>query len=409
LAAQGHFPEAQAQAQLLLEKDPGNAVGRLIRALAQIHGGNAAEFPNAEKELQDLLALNPLILEARRGLRQAALLRKDLARANELSTSIVADPMARFDDWLTQAEILLRQQPDHLPELLTELTTHAETNPQSLALIAGWLRKNGQSARIAPWVNGCKALQANPIIAQMILADTLMEQKFWLQLSTLLKPLKWDQLDFHRLALLARALREQHEGFSDAWNAATAAALESPSSTNQLAETITSWPGWQDEAEDFLWQAEKKDPKNLRWALTTLGAQYQNRKNTRGLLRVSEELYRTFPSSEPIQNNLAFYSLLLNTFVERAFRISNELYVAHSQAPEIVSTYSLALIRKNDFKKALQVLAQLPAERLSRNDIAPYYAAALAGNGRAGEAHELRERINQTNLLPEERELLKFE
>ena len=407
-AAQGDFPESEKQAQLLLQKDPANPAGRLILALAQIHEGKSSEWPKAEKELEELLTVRALRLEAERGLRHLALLRKDIPRAEKYSNGVVADPMARFDDWLNHAEILYQRSPERLPELLAELTTHTESDPKGLPLIAAWLRKNGQTDRIVPWMDSCKALQTNPIIAQSIRAETLMDQKAWPQLSAYLEHLRWTPNDYFRLTLLARAHREQNLGFLKAWKSATEEALKRPESARQLAEIISSWPDWQAEKEAFLWDAGQKDPRNLRWALAGLSEIYQKEKNTKGLLRVAEEYYRTYPSSEPIQNNLAFYSLLENTFLDRAFRISDALYLAHPNAPEIVSTYTLALLRRHEPQKALAALSKLPPEILSRHDIAPYYAAVLAANGLFADARKVKNQINQDDLLPEERDLLKF-
>jgi len=407
-AAQNDFADAGQQAQLLVQKDPANPVGRLIWLLAQLKLGNPANRQKAEGYLEDLLKVEPLKLEALRGLRQSALAHHEIARAKEFSESIVKNPFARFDDWLNHAEILFQEKPERLPELLQELTIHAQSDPQALASIAMWLRKNGQTDRIAAWADECLALRNNPVIAQMIRADTLVYQKAWPQLSSFLEPLNWGKVEFYRLALLARALREQNELFSKTWNAATTEAIKSSSSALQLDKMMASWEGWEEQREEFLWLMERRDLANLRWALSSLTTFYQSKKNTAGLLRVSEELYRAYPSNELVQNNLAFYSLLLNTRQERSERIIDALYVAHAQAPEIASTFSLAMIRKQDFKRALEVLEKLPPDLRSSPAIAPYYAIALAANGRVDEARKLKDGIDQSQLLPEEKQLLQF-
>lgn len=409
-AAQGNLPEADSQAQLLLQKDPKHPAGRLIHALALVSKANPADLPAADKALEELLAVDSLKLEAQRGLRQSALLQKQIARAKQFSEAITSNPSAtRFDDWLNHSEILFQENPERLPEILKELTTRAESNPQALGAIAMWLRKNGQADRVVPWAEGCKALQNNPVLTQMIQADTLLFQKGWPRLSSYLLPLNWGNQEYYRLALLARALREQNEAFSTTWNSATAAAIPNHSSATQLAALIASWQGWEEQQSEFLWLVAGKDPSNFRWALSSLNELYQAQKNTSGLLRVSEELHRLFPSNEGIQNNLAFYSALLNTRLDRAVPLIETLYQAHPQEPEIASTFSLAMLRKGEFKKALEALEKLPPAQRSSKAIAPYFAAALAANGRMAEALKIKESVDSASLLPQEIELLQFQ
>jgi tetratricopeptide (TPR) repeat protein len=407
-AGQNDFADAEQQAQLLLQRDPKNPAGRLIRLIARIDRGNASSRAEAEADLQDLLTLEPFKLEALRGLRQLAILNTEFARAKGYSESIIAAAEARFDDWLTHGEILFEDHPEQVPEILKLITPHAQADPQALAAIALWLRKIGCVDLVQPWVDQTEALRKNPVTAQMIQADTLMFRKAWPELGAFLIPLKWGGLEFYRLALLARSFRERNESFAIYWNAATTEALKEENSSMKLAEIIATWNGWEPQRDEFLWSIAQKFPSEMRRVLSTLNQFYQGQKNTTGLLRVSEELIRVYPSNEMVKNNLAFFSLLLNTQTDRSLRLMEELYAAHPKAPEIASTYSLAMLRKRDFKKALEVLEQLPAEARNNNAIAPYYAAALAANGRGPEALQVKQSINQADLLPEEKQLLEF-
>jgi len=408
-AAKGDFDEALNQAQFLLEKDPKNQVGHLLRALSQIMQNRASDRPAAEKELREILVIEPSTVEAQRGLRLAAQQDKDLAHALEYSSAIVAGPHSRFDDWLVHSDLLYQQNPEKLPQILTDLTSHADTNPTALSLIGAWLCKHARFDQIEAWVQNTKALQANPILAQSVRVQSLIANQAWALACTFLKPLNWKQLEYHRLALLARAERELNQPYFKDWSAATEAALKSPDTSRTLGEIVAEWPAWKEEYADYLWSIAKRDPSNLGWALSALSKHYQTTKSVLGLLRVSEELYRNYPSSESAQNMLAYYSLLQKTYMERAYRLSETLYVGHSRNPEFARTYALALLRQDKPKDALNVLDKLRPEQLASPDVAIVYTASLAGNGRLDEARKIRAGVEPTQLLPEELELVKFE
>ena len=406
-AARGDFRMAAEAARALLAHDERNVAGRLILALAQVFTG--AQNEATERELTALASDPTVRMEALRGLRDAALRRKDEPRALEQAEIITADQRANFPDWLTRAELGSRLHPEQTDVLLAELTAHAGRDPRALGRIAGWLRQSGHADRIEPWIAGQEALRRDPQTVELIRAETFSSQREWEKLQALLAEANWRELEFLRVALQARAARGSGDeaAFAKLWRAATALALEDASATRMLADAVRTWPECDREFEMFLWRAAKNGAQNATWVLPELSLRASARKDTRALKRVSDAMVEAWPESKLAKNNAAFYSLLLGVTPDRASALAEELYAAHPREAAIASTYALSLLRRGRAGDALAVLEKLPAEVLQRANLAPYHALALAGTGALGKARERVADVSAADLLPEEQGLLR--
>lgn len=402
----GNDAGASVASRELLKHDPQDAVARLNAALAEIRSGVATEA--TERELKALRS-SDAALGALCGLRDLAMNRSDRQGAIEYAEAILKLPQAVFADWLLHANLVSEENPARVDELLTKLTARAGADPRALSSIAGWLRQHGRSEAIEPWIASCEALKHDPTTTQMIRADDLMARGAWTELDALLAAQNWGSMNFIRVAAMARASRArgQNEVFTKRWKEATDPALEKLVTTRMLAELTAGWPEWSEQTDAFLWRASEHGPDYAVWALPELQRRLTERRDTFGLLRVTKAMLRLRPNSDPVRNNLAFYSLLLNTGAEGGRQTAAELYGKYPSDPAIVSTYALSLLLRDRASEALSALERLPSTARESEAIALYYALILAKTGDTQHANEALAHVHREQLLPEEEALLK--
>jgi hypothetical protein len=353
-------------------------------------------------------------LEALRGLLQAAKRENDTARCKKIADEIVKAPQATFYDWLVKAEFSFETEPGSLGELLETLTGQAKEDPQKLGLIAEWLRKNGQMDSLDAWLENTPIFKKDPMTAQMIRFEIRARNGDWKSIVSLLEDANWGSLDYLRLAFMARALGQQSLNLesTQAWHDAVSLAMDDPGSIRRLADVIHAWPGWGEQYTEILWKCSTKGGQNLKWSLDRLFIFYQTARDTKSLLRVSEAMLVADPTSITAKNQATYYSLLRDsptafTPASRVMRQAKELFQTSPDDPTCVSTYALALVLTRHPQDAVDVLEKFQSPVLSRNEIAPCYAMALAGAGQMEKARTVAAGINRQILLPEEQALLK--
>jgi len=405
--ARGDDSGALTASRRALEQDPQNMGARLAAALAEIRSGTATEA--TERELTSLSANEPTRLEALRGLRDLALRQNDRKKAAGYAEAVTKLPQTAFTDWILHADLAVEGSPARVEELLPVITAKAGADPRALGAIASWLRKHEHADAIESWIASSEALKRDPTTAQMIRADNLMARGAWGELDALLAGQKWGNMDFIREAALARAARasDRTDDFIKRWREATDAALAKLVTARMLIELTTAWPEWREQTDAFLWRASEHGPDYAVWALSELQGRAGEKRDTSELLRVTKAMQRLLPNSDPVRNNLAFYSLLLRGSTTSANQIAGELFAKHPTDPAIVSTYALSMLLRDRPSEALAALERLPVSVRESGAIAPYYALALTKTGNAQRANEALSHAHREQLLPEEEALLK--
>jgi tetratricopeptide (TPR) repeat protein len=405
--ARGDDAGAMTASRRALELDPQNIGARLAAALTEVRSGAATEA--TERELTSLSANEAARLEALRGLRDLALRQSDRKKAADCAEAVTKLPQAAFADWILHADLTVEGNPARVEELLPVITAKAGTDPRALGSIASWLRKHEHAEAVESWVASTDALKSDATAAQMIRADNLMARSAWAELDTLLAGQKWGNMDFIREAALARAARssDRVDDSIKHWREATGVAITKLVTARMLVELTNSWPEWNEQTGAFLWRASEHGPEYAVWALPQLQTRAGEKRDTSELLRVTRAMQRLQPNSDPIRNNIAFYSLLLNVSTSTANQIAGELFAKHPTEPAIVSTYALSMLLRDHPTEALAALERLPVTERESAAIAPYYALALAKAGNGVRAAEVVTHAQRDQLLSEEEALLK--
>ena len=256
------------------------------------------------------------------------------------------------------------------------------------------------------WLASLPASTRDTLPVPLVEAEAYMALRDWTGLEKRLTGQRWKEQDFLRLALLARAFREQ--GQRDTGNAnwllAVNAATGKVEALAVLAQVAGSW-GWQSEVEDLLWVIVRRSP-GAEWALKNLLQGYAAKNDTPGLYRVYQALLKNHPQAVEIKNNVAALGLLLNRDKIESGRLAREVYETGKTNALLVSTHAFALHTQGKTAEGLKLMQTLPEPELLRPNIALYYAVLLAAAGDGDQAKPYFDAAEKSPMFPEERRLL---
>lgn len=398
--------EAAAHFEQAARLEPNNELHRLNRAALDLQSTNLAAAAAARAALERLSTNRDLGPLALCWLVAASLRGNDLARAERLSCRLLEDPRARLNDRLQQLNILQRSHSPGFSNYLASVQAGAGTNVAALYSISDWMAGHGLADDAMKWLSGFepKLRQTQPL--PLAIANLHLAKMDWTGLETFLDSQKWAELEFLRLALLARAaFGQQHGVLSDTrWRNAARAAADRLGPLTLLASLATEWGL---NREDLLWQIGRHFPRE-HWALRELERLYLAHGNTRGLNKVYSALAGAESSLGHCtnRNNFATTSLLLRANLPQAHQIARELYTKESQDPVIASTYAYSLHLQGRTEQGLAVFGKLKPEALATPSVALYYGVLLSSVGDMERAGRYLAFAQEARLLPEEGQLL---
>jgi tetratricopeptide (TPR) repeat protein len=344
--------------------------------------------------------------EATKQLLAGAVRGLDNSEAVRLAQQLLAFPDVTFADKVAALAALHRSFDQAYPTLLTQMKEEASKDGTKAGQLLTWMNSNQMASDAVTWSQTLPPeVLANRSVA-LALADTYTNNRDWEGMLKFLKTSNWGELDFVRLALMARALRETRLDVDSQkqWAAAVKAASARPGTQLMLADIVQRW-NWADEAVELLWLVSK-DRSRGEGALLTLYGYYAKNNDAQNLYRVLVHLREFRPDDRVIQNNLSQISLLLNLDVERAQKAARELYEGEPTNPAFASTYAFALFQRGDARKAVQILRNLPEAERQKPAVAAYYGIVLAAVGEKQEAAQYLQLAKPRELLPEERALI---
>jgi predicted Zn-dependent protease len=398
-AAEWHFTEA---ARL----DPGNKLLELNRAIIHLQAKDQQVVAGALKSLEQLYADPTWRKDALRHLAMAASRNKEYARAAVFTKELQADPKAALSDRLMHLTVLKDSGSSEFSAYLAGVEAACAAEAEAVNTLAAWLLGHAMADEAARWLAGLPAELQDKSPVALARADCFMALGDWAGLQTLLKDAKWGGLEFMRLAMLARAYREQRQEFSaqTEWRAAVRAASDRANQLGVLARMANKW-GWDKEKEELLWFLVERFPAE-RWALQSLSQAYLAAGNTRGLHRVYSRIVDREAANFPAMNNLAAVSLLLNLQTNKAYEMAREAYLKATNVAAFASTYAWALHLQGRTAEGMKVLEALKPDRLEVPGVALYYGAMLAAVNAPAKAKKYLDLAETGQLLPEEKALL---
>jgi predicted Zn-dependent protease len=398
--------DAEAHERAAAALEPTNRLHRLNLATICLQSPDTNAASVARRELAALVADPSLGPMALRSLITDSRARRDLAAAEEYSRQLEAQPEANFDDRLLRLTVLSQAKSAELAPTLGRVQRECATNSLKTAQMLSWMNGQGLAREALAWLDSLPASSRSALPVTVAEADCYQTLQDWPGLESRLNRQRWGNQEFLRLALMSRALREQHRSeLGDLlWSQAVRAASKRTDRVRTLAQVTSAW-GWSKETEELLWTMVGSSPGE-EWALENLLQRYGATGDTSGLYRVFRALLKCHPDSIEFKNNAATAGLLLNRDLARSTELAREVYEAGPTNAVFVSTYAFALHRQSNTAAGLKLMQTLPAAELSRPNIAAYYGLLLAAAGQARNAQPFLTMAEKGPLLAEERQLL---
>lgn len=399
------WAQAEFHASEAVRLDPDNPVLELNLASVRLQSGYPAVVAQAQAMLAALQKKEKSSVAATRVLITDALRRRDFARAAELSRILLPSSSAGFDDRLQFLSALDGTGSPETGTVLRELQTEAGSDTWKSVRLLEWLLGHQRAGEARSFIRQLPpALLENPSV-RVLRASADAAQGQWEALEQRLQSENWEDNDYLRQAFAARALKEtRQEGAARTeWNGACRSASKIPHGFYILASTTQAWPNWEDETRELMWMIAGGYRYPV-WALGRLHGYYLSKGDTRALLRVAKR-WKEVQASDPVLNNFAQYSLLLNQDLTLATAIARKNSDNHPGDPGYASTYAFALNRTGKNTEALEVMSRLKPEAWRIPELCFYQAVFLAQAGRREEAEAFRKKAEGAALLPEEKEL----
>ena len=396
-----HFQEA---ARL----EPWNELHRLNLDVLSLQSTNSTVAATARCDLEALSCHTKLGPLALRWLVADNLRRNDLAGAECFSDRLVTLPGASFADRLQQLTILKQLVSSHevFAEKLEALETSAAGNVAEVRALCDWMGSRGLADEALKWLAGLDPNVRRSQPLELATANLYLAKGDWIVLETFLEPKKWAELEFLRMAILARAAWGRIHGVEAAnrWRGSLRAA-EGRLSSLCLLLSLAHECG--QDAEEVLWRIARRFPRE-QWAFRDLQARYFASGNTRGLNTVYASLTaaKETEGDWTNRNNFAGTCLLLGTSLAQAHAIARELYQQRPDDVIVAATYAYSQHLQARTREGLTVLGGFRPEALDEPGVALYYGVLLAAAGEADRAAKYLEIAEKINLLPEERQLL---
>ena len=397
-SAAAHFEEA---ARL----EPANQLHQLNIAALNLQSDDREAAARARLTLERLSTNAQLGVLALRSRIADDLRRTNVVRAELLSGQVLTNAGVRLEDRLQHLDVLQLSYNPQFTRHLQRLQSEASADSAQVYTICEWMRTHGLVASALSWLNSLEPTIRRKLPLPLAEAKLYVERQDWSGLEVLLRDQKWRELEFMRLALLARVAwgQEQELAGRVRWQSAGRAAA---GNLSQLTALLNLAYQWGQNPEDLLWQIGQAFSRE-QWALGELEQRYLATGNTRGLNGVYGVLaQRSGPTETTNRNNFASTSLLLKINLPRAHQTAREVYLHNPDDPVLCSTYAYSLHLQGRTQEGLAVFKRCSPKALRMPAVALYYATLLSANGAMDQAASCLALARTAQLLPEERRLL---
>ena len=393
------YEHVAAAAQL----EPNNENYQLQFAAIQLGSPVEEVRKGALAKVEQLTEAPKIRRAALRTLVQAALTSRENTRVLKFASDLMSGPDATFEDRMLFLKLLGQLKRSEYWWFLAQLGADLPPKDEDLVTLLTWMNNNGLPRLTLQWTDVIPSDRAerSPVCVAIAEAHVLLGN--WGKLRSLMRFQNWGELEFQRLAIEARVLREDRDdaGSKSRWAAAVAKAGERKEALAALGRFAKAWK-WDEEYTNLLWVIANGQTDQSA-ALQQLLKKYTTEGNTRDLLRVFSRMLKIDEQNLNAKNNIAYAYLILNMELERATALALQVTKEDPENPQFAATYALALYAKDKFDPALKVLQDINEKDRRTPSTALCYGAVLAAKGMKDEAREYLDIAEKSNLLPEEK------
>lgn len=410
LSAMGQqFADADAHFATAVKLEPQNVQYRIRQATIRVRLGTAEQQEEA-REVLEKNAADPVQRDtATRALLDYYFRQRAWEKALKLAKQVQETPDATFGDRMLYLGLLRTFNRPEFHSYLLTLQDMAATNPEDASTLITWMGDNTLVMVAVAWARTLPISVAETMPVPPAIGSCYAILHDWDSLLALITDKNWQYTEFLRLAFLARVQREQGDLLNsrNSWISAVKATANRPHEILMLTNYATKW-GWDSEVHDMLWVTVRgTSGQGQEAAISALHQNYTETGNTRGLLNLATRMYEINPRDPIAINNVVMLSLLLNTNVERAQSLADEVHQLQPTNPGVISTYAYALYIRGKTEDAIKLMRTLDPNVLNSPNVAAYFAAMLVEGEAPDEATKYIEIAKTGKLLPEEMEMVK--
>lgn len=330
------------------------------------------------------------------------------AQMGELIQHLKNDPQATVAHKLAALELEIRKKPEQTESLLNAaVKVYREAGGDSLREFGVWLNIHGASSMTLAAIPADVA-KSNRGLFRVYL-DALMAMKKWAEVDAAVSergvPIEASMMELLR-ATAATELGNKDDAIVH-WRSAQAAAVGSPEQAQYVASYARRF-GRDVQAESIYRSLTMGNPTIAEEAYRKL-LEMASANGTSAIRKILGEMLVRWPKNTAVQNDYAYFSILLNEDVEQnrdlAIQLVNQFpsYLSHR------STLALAFLRLNKPDSALDIYKGLDVKwELAPTRFRAVYVAVLLANGKKEEALNMMTGIRLDSLQPEEQQLIKF-
>jgi len=334
---------------------------------------------------------------------------KDLtdAQMDQLIQLLKSEAHATVTHKLAALDLEVRKKPDQAGPLLdAAVKVYRDAGGDSLREFGTWLNVHGASSWTLAAIPSDVAKSNRSLF--LVYLDALMAMKKWSEVDAAVSersvPLEASIMELVR-ATCAMELGNKDDAIVH-WRSAQSAAVGSPEQEFYVAKYARRYG--RDSQAESIYRSLTVNPSTARPAyMELLGMAFSS--ETPEVRKILGEMLARWPKDTAIQNDYAYYSILLNEDVEQnrdaAIQLVNQFpsFLSHR------STLALAFLRLQKPDAALDVYKGLDVKwELSPVRFRAIYAAVLMANDRKEEAAHMLTGVRTDSLRPEEQVLIKF-
>lgn len=386
--------------------NPDEDAFKLNLASVRLKLGSATERTSALELLNQLRVKPAEQASAMRILLSDAMRHGEFARARELATALAESPKAPFSDKLLRLSMLRTLQDPDLGIWRARLAAEATDRPDYAYEFIIWMNHNGYAREVPAFVPKIRSDLVTVPPVSIAVADSYAVTRNWPELQAALRGSNWLHMEYVRLATLAWAVdRGDPAASAGIWKSAIAAAEGRTERMETLARAAVSW-GWEQRAEDVLWNIASKSIQSPSWVLRALWTRSLKQGDTEKMRRVSQYMFEANSKSVSARNNYIFLSLLKRSDQGSPREAAEALYKANPMNPSVVSTYALSLFQLGRARAAAELMETLPPDKLREPSMAFYYGMFLVEAKRPTQGVEYLRLCKEWPLLHEENAML---
>lgn len=296
--------------------------------------------------------------------------------------------------------------PENFREHIDQFLDQEIQDPLEVTVALDFLIKNELLDRASSWAESLSEDVKKQEDVKRKISQIYYLTENWSNLRENILDENWAQHEFGRYLLLALTSKIQSDplAFRKYWQQCLIEIGSNREYLKSLFQTTASW-GWEKESIEVLEKSFHEEPTDDE-IFNVLANHFMSIGETSRALEILGRRVEYVPDDLSSKNNFALLSILTDKNHTTAFTYARKNFESDNENPYFVTTWAFALQKLDRLQEAAKMIEWLP--EVERNDPrrAVYMAKIFFELGNHDRAREFLERVAETPLFAEEKNLL---